>query len=178
MLRRRSNSYFRAFPGLRRPMHRSSIFDVPGGVSGFANFSGQGAYSDPGNNYWNATRSKWHYFFLPLVRRGYVEPRYPHGVRRCSVYTGAQGGQGTPSGLQTPYYDSKPGPKTCTLNNVPAGTYFLYLLWHQRRFVRICESRHNLHCRRSCAEHRKQHCGLQFVHPRQRLRRLHCGRRP
>jgi hypothetical protein len=28
-------------------------FDVPGGEGG-ANYAGQGAYSDPGNNYWNA----------------------------------------------------------------------------------------------------------------------------
>src|ERR1700742_133199 len=28
-------------------------FDVPGGA-GVANFSGQGAYTDSGNNYWNA----------------------------------------------------------------------------------------------------------------------------
>ena len=29
-------------------------FDVPGGAWGFTNYSGQGAYSDPGNNFWNA----------------------------------------------------------------------------------------------------------------------------
>ena len=35
-------------------------FDVPGGA-GAANYSGQGAYSDPGNNYWNPVVGKRHY---------------------------------------------------------------------------------------------------------------------
>ncbi len=102
-------------------------FDVPGGVSGFTNFSGQGAFPDPGNNYWNA-----------IVQNGTTSScRLSDGatsspitltVSSDTVYsTGGQGTQGTPSGLQSPFYDSKPGPKTCTLNNVPAGSYYLYL---------------------------------------------------
>jgi hypothetical protein len=34
------------------PRDKVINFDVPGGA-GAANYSGQGAYSDPGNNYWN-----------------------------------------------------------------------------------------------------------------------------
>ena len=101
-------------------------FDVPGGASGFTNYSGQGAYSDPGNNVWNA-----------VVNNGTTPTGlYSNGASSPitltsssdSLYTsGGQGAQGTPSGLQSPFFDSKPGPKTCTLNNVPNGTYNLYL---------------------------------------------------
>ncbi len=101
-------------------------FDTPGGISGFVNYSGQGAYSDPGNNYWNpivqnGTTS------AGLLSDGSTSSPITLTVSSDSVFSAGQGTQGTPSGLQAPFVDSKPGPKTCTLNNVPAGCYYLYL---------------------------------------------------
>jgi hypothetical protein len=102
-------------------------FDVPGGAGG-ANYVGQGAYSDPGNNYWNA-----------IVANGTT----PAGTNSDGVtlntitFTEAQTGQfqggtftteGTPQALEYYYADvTSSATNTCTLNNVPAGTYNLYL---------------------------------------------------
>ena len=103
-------------------------FDVAGGITGFTNYSGQGAYSHPGNNYWNP--------IVPngtttagLLDDGSTSSPITLTVSSDSVYNagGSQGTQGQPSGLQCPFYNASPGPKTCTLNNVPAGTYLLYL---------------------------------------------------
>jgi alpha-L-fucosidase 2 len=101
-------------------------FDVPGGIAGFTNYSGQGAYSDPGKNYWN-----------PIVPNGTATScKLDDGTTSSAItltvssditHTGTQGTQGTPSALQNPFLDATPGPKTCSLNNVPAGTYLLYL---------------------------------------------------
>src|SRR3974390_778453 len=72
-------------------------FDVPGGA-GAANYSGQGAYPDPGNNYWN-----------PVVGNGTTGPNsyLSDGVTPSSITLtsqmggayGTQGTQGTPAGL-------------------------------------------------------------------------------
>src|SRR5258708_26390209 len=100
-------------------------FDVPGGA-GAANYSGQGAYSDPGNNHWN-----------PVVGNGTTPATnvLSDGVPRSPITLtsqlggtfGTQGTQGTPSALQLPYQYNSAVRRTNTLNNVPAGTYNLYL---------------------------------------------------
>ncbi|HMD53291.1 MAG TPA: hypothetical protein VKJ65_01930, partial [Phycisphaerae bacterium] len=96
-------------------------FDVPGGA-GAANYSGQGAYPDPGNNYWN-----------PIVGGGTTGAtnRLADGVTPSPITLtsqlggtyGTQGTQGTPAGLQQPYEYNNAALQTDTLNNVPAGTY-------------------------------------------------------
>src|SRR5216684_2784206 len=72
-------------------------FDVPGGA-GAVNYSGQGAYSDPGNNYWNS-----------IVGGGTTGPanRLSDGTTPSPITLtsqiggtyGTQGTQGTPAGL-------------------------------------------------------------------------------
>ena len=76
-------------------------FDVPGGASA-ANYSGQGAYSDSVNNYWN-----------PIVGNGTTpsNARLSDGVTPSPITLtsqmggtfGTQGTQGTPAGLQQPH---------------------------------------------------------------------------
>src|SRR5271170_5311994 len=100
-------------------------FDVPGGA-GAANYSGQGAYPDPGNNYWN-----------PIVGGGTTGAtnRLADGVTASPITLtsqlggtyGTQGAQGTPAALQQPYEYNNGVPRTDTLNHVPAGTYNLFL---------------------------------------------------
>jgi hypothetical protein len=100
-------------------------FDVPGGA-GAANYSGQGAYADPGNNYWN-----------PIFGGGTTGAtnRLSDGVTHSPITLtsqfggtyGTQGAQGTPAGLQQPYEYNDAALQADTLNQVPAGTYNLYL---------------------------------------------------
>ena len=100
-------------------------FNVPGGA-GAANYSGQGAYPDPGRNYWN-----------PIVGGGVTGPNnlLSDGATRSAITLtsqmggtyGTQGAQGSPAGLQQPYEYNNVALRTDTLNNVPAGTYLLYL---------------------------------------------------
>src|ERR1700676_4662263 len=100
-------------------------FDVPGGA-GAANYSGQGAYPDPGNNYWN-----------PIVGGGTTGAtnRFSDGVTHSPITLtsqlggtyGTQGTQGTPAALQQPYEYNNAILRTDTLNNVTASTYNLYL---------------------------------------------------
>src|SRR5580693_3215151 len=100
-------------------------FDVPGGA-GAANYSGQGAYPDPGNNYWN-----------PIAGGGTTGStgRLSDGVTHSPVTLtsqlggnyGTQGTQGTPAALQQPYEYNNAALQADTLNQVPAGTYNLYL---------------------------------------------------
>ena len=101
-------------------------FDVPGGVAGAANYSGQGAYSNPGNNYWNP--------IFGGVTTGATN-RLSDGITASPITLtsqlggtyGTQGTQGTPAALQQPYEYNNAALRTDTLNNVPAGTYNLYL---------------------------------------------------
>jgi hypothetical protein len=100
-------------------------FDVPGGA-GALNFSGQGAYTDPGNNYWN-----------PVKGGGTTSPtnRLSDGITASAITLtsqmggtyGTQGTQGTPAALLSPYEYNSAVRRTDTLNNVPPGTYNLYL---------------------------------------------------
>ena len=112
---------------LREPAAQGQVinFDVPGGA-GAVNYSGQGAYPDPGKNYWN-----------PIVGGGTTGPgnRLSDGTNSSPITLtsqlggtyGTQGGQGTPAGLQQPYQYNNVALRTDTLNHVPAGTYNLYL---------------------------------------------------
>src|SRR5580658_8777805 len=100
-------------------------FDVPGGAGG-VNYSGQGTYSDHGHNYWN-----------PIVGGGTTaatnklsDGATPSPITLTSSLGGTygtQGAQGTPAGLQQPYEYNNAALQSDTLNNVPAGTYNLYL---------------------------------------------------
>jgi hypothetical protein len=99
-------------------------FDVPGGA-GASNYSGQGAYSNPGSNYWNA-----------VIGGGTSSgSRLSDGVTTSPITLtselggtyGTQGAQGMPAGLQQPYEYNDAELQADTLNKVPAGTYNLYL---------------------------------------------------
>jgi beta-mannosidase len=103
-------------------------FDVPGGESGGVNYSGQGACSDAGHNYWN-----------PVVGNGTTGAgTNSDGATLSSItFTEAQsknyegdspGTQGTPHALEYWWADaSSLSVQTCALNNVPSGTYNLFL---------------------------------------------------
>ncbi len=100
-------------------------FDVPGGA-GAANFSGQGAYPDPGNNYWNPVTGNGTTPATNLLSDG-VTPSSITLTSQMGGTFGTQGLQGTPAALQQPYQYNNAVRRTNTLNNVPAGTYTLYL---------------------------------------------------
>jgi hypothetical protein len=103
-------------------------FNVPGGQSGGINYSGQGAYADPGNNYWN-----------PVISNGTTSPGMSSDGTTTSTVrlieretknynSGAPSTQGTPEALEYWYADANSlSVQTCVLTNVPAGTYNLYL---------------------------------------------------
>jgi alpha-L-fucosidase 2 len=99
-------------------------FDVPGGAGG-TNYSGQGAYADSGKNFWNAINPNGTATSCKLDD-GTTSSAITLTVSSDTTYTGTQGAQGTPSALQSPFLGAN-GPKTCSLNNVPAGDYMLYL---------------------------------------------------
>src|SRR5271154_1685326 len=109
-------------------------FDVPGGVSGYVKYSGQGALSDSGNNYWNPVVTSSPYSTPPGtnsdgVTTSLITLTAPYGAGSGAVYTGdPQGANGTPAGLFAPFESDKNATsETNTLNNVPAGAYNLYL---------------------------------------------------
>jgi autotransporter-associated beta strand protein len=100
-------------------------FDIPGGV-GAVNYSGPGAAPDPGL-YWNAiayqsTSSGG------LLSDGATTSPVTLTDTSPNYYNPGQESQGTPGGLEAPYaYENNGTPATESLNNVPAGTYNLYL---------------------------------------------------
>src|ERR1700722_8444794 len=100
-------------------------FDVPGGA-GAVNYSGQGAYPDPGNNYWNAIVGGGTTGATNLLSDGITTSPITLTSQLGGTF-GTQGTQGTPAALQQPYEYNSSVPRTDTLNNVPAGTYNLYL---------------------------------------------------
>ena len=100
-------------------------FDVPGGA-GAANYSGQGACSDPGNNYWNPVVGNGTTGATNLLSDGITPTPITLTSQMGGTY-GTQGTQGTPAALQQPYQYNNAALRTDTLNNVPAGTYNLYL---------------------------------------------------
>jgi hypothetical protein len=99
-------------------------FDVPGGA-GAANYSGQGAYADPGHNYWNAIVGGGT-VVNNLLSDGVTSSPITLTSQLGGTY-GTQGTQGTPAGLQQPYEYNSVALRQDSLNNVPAGTYALYL---------------------------------------------------
>ncbi|HVU26269.1 MAG TPA: hypothetical protein VHG71_00770, partial [Verrucomicrobiae bacterium] len=101
-------------------------FDVPGGVAGAVNYSGQGAYPDPGNNYWNPIIGGKTTGATNLLSDGVTHTPITLISQLGGTY-GTQGTQGTPAGLLQPYEYNSSALRTDTLNNVPAGTYNLYL---------------------------------------------------
>ena len=121
------------FNGLQLvPVSTVMNFDVPGGASGDVNYSGQGAYSDSGHNYWNAVVGNGTTSSGLLSDGTTASPitlTDTYGAGGGGLYTSdAQGANGTPSGLFAPFEDNKNSTfNTNTLNNVPAGTYSLYL---------------------------------------------------
>jgi hypothetical protein len=100
-------------------------FDVPGGA-GAANYSGQGAYSDPGHNYWNPIWGGTTTGATNLLSDGVTHSPITLTSELGGTY-GTQGSQGTAGGLQQPYEYNNVALRADTLNNVPAGTYNLYL---------------------------------------------------
>ena len=104
-------------------------FDVPGGAgSGAVNYSGQGAITDAGNTYWNP------FVFEGTTVAGYYsDGRTPSPITLSDNSLGISfalsgGAQGTPGALEWPYaYGNNYATVTNKLNNVPAGTYDLYL---------------------------------------------------
>ena len=103
-------------------------FDVPGGESGGVNYSGQGGCPDAGHNYWN-----------PIVGNGTTAAAtYSDGSTASPItFTEAEsknyegdtpGTQGAPRALECWWADaSNLSVQTCTLNQVPAGAYNLFL---------------------------------------------------
>src|ERR1700722_6382562 len=100
-------------------------FDVPGGA-GAANYSGQGAYPDPGNNFWNAIVGGGTTRATNLLSNGSTRSPITLTSQLGGTF-GTQGTQGTPAALQQPYEYNDGALQTDTLNGVPAGTYNLYL---------------------------------------------------
>ena len=100
-------------------------FDVPGGA-GAANYSGQGAYPDPGNNYWNPIVGGGTTGATSLLSDGVTHSPITLTSQFGGTY-GTQGTQGTPAALHQPYEYNNAILRTDTLSNIPAGTYNLYL---------------------------------------------------
>ena len=133
------NSFLNKLSLVRRPLtavfgmicvtgsiHAQSVnFDVPGGVGG-ANYSGTGASSDAGI-YWNAIA------FQGTTSSGLAsDGSTPTPITLTDASLGnfnpGQGAQGTPGGLEAPYaYAGGNAVVTEALNNVPVGTYNLFL---------------------------------------------------
>jgi hypothetical protein len=103
-------------------------FDSPGGIGG-ANYSGQGAFDDSANN------TNWN----PIAKGGTtpaatesdgvtISPITMTDNSPSSYNPGGQGAAGTPAGLECPFLLENNGSEVAeTLNNVPPGTYDLYL---------------------------------------------------
>ncbi len=100
-------------------------FDVPGGVSGGTNYSGQGAYSDSDHNFWNKFAFKGT-TAAGTNSDGTVSPVTMTDASGNTYGVGQQGAQGTVAGLEAPFALNN-GIVTNKLNNVPAGAYNLYL---------------------------------------------------
>jgi hypothetical protein len=106
-------------------------YEVPGSY-GATQYSGQGAYSDPGNNYWNTIPGSGGTTgggFGDLLSDGATSTSITLSLSSYQTYNnGEQGAQGTPGGLLAPFILENNGtPVTGTFNNVAAGTYDLYL---------------------------------------------------
>ena len=106
-------------------------YEVPGSY-GATSYSGQGAYNDPGNNYWNTIPGSGGTSgggFGDLLSDGATYTSITLSLGSYQTYNnGSQGAQGTPGGLLAPFILENNGtPVTGTFNNVPVGTYDLFL---------------------------------------------------
>src|SRR5712675_1789755 len=112
--------FLKALPGLLCccSLHAQVInFDVPGGA-GAANYTGQGAYSDPGNNHWNPVIGNASTPATNVLSDGVTASPITLTSQLGGTF-GTQGAQGTPAGLQQPYEYNSATLRTDTLNNVP-----------------------------------------------------------
>lgn len=103
-------------------------FDVPGSYG--TPYSGQGAYSDPGNNYWNTIPGSGGTTSGNLLSDGLTSTLITLSLSSYQTYNnGGDGGvDPTIGGLMAPFILENNGtPVTGTFNNVPNGTYDLYL---------------------------------------------------
>ena len=111
--------------GLNALQAQTVNFDVPGGV-GAVNYSGLGAAPGTGI-YWNAIAYQGT-SSAGLAADGSTSTPVTLTDTSPSNFNPGQGTQGTPGGLQAPYaYAGSSAVVTETLNNVPTGTYNLYL---------------------------------------------------
>jgi len=100
-------------------------FDVPGGAGG-GNYSGQGVHSDPGNNYWNPIALNGT-TTGGLLSDGVTPSAITVTAPNLNTYAGNNFGGATGSELLFNPFAYSESSYTLTLNNVPAGTYNLYL---------------------------------------------------
>lgn len=101
-------------------------FDVPGGV-GAVNYAGLGAAADSGM-YWNPIAFQGTTSAGAMASDGVTPTAVTLTDSSLGNYNPGQGTQGTPGGLEAPYaYANGNGTANESLNNVPAGTYNLYL---------------------------------------------------
>ena len=102
-------------------------FEVPGSY-GATVYSGQGAYSDPGNNFWNTIPGSGVTSAFDETSAGSATAVTLSLSSYQTYNNGSQGAQGTPGGLLAPFILENNGtPVTGTFNNVAAGTYNLFL---------------------------------------------------
>lgn len=103
-------------------------FDVPGSYG--TPYSGQGAYSDPGNNYWNTIPGSGGTSSGNLLSDGLTSTLITLSLSSYQTYNNGGDGGVDPAigGLMAPFILENNGtPVTGTFNNVPNGTYDLYL---------------------------------------------------
>ena len=107
------------------PVGVSINFDVPGSFA--ANYAGQGAYSDPGHNYWNRVVNNG---TTPAATNadGTTLSAVTFTSHEQFTYADGAGTQGQPSGLESAFEGATSGGSETnnSLNNVPPGTYNLY----------------------------------------------------
>ena len=94
---------------------------------GGLNYSGQGAYADPGHGYWNPIKYQGT-TSNGLLSDGVTASPITFMDTSPNSYDGNQGVQGTPAGLESPYaFVNNDSIISETIKNVPAGIYQLYL---------------------------------------------------
>ncbi len=107
------------------PVYTVINFDTPGSFN--VNYVGQGAFSNPGHNYWN-----------PVANNGTTSAGVLDDGATASLitltsheqftYNAGGGVQGQPVGLEAAYEGAtSSGTENNSLNNVPPGTYDLYI---------------------------------------------------
>jgi hypothetical protein len=103
-------------------------FEAPGSY-GVTPYSGQGAYSDPGNNFWNTAPTSGGTTALGYDSSDGTDTAIANVTLSLSSYKTWDNGSGNANpvtGLLAPFIIAN-GTTTGTLNSVPDGTYDLYL---------------------------------------------------